>query len=181
MGVLGFGIFLIIILGVILQAKDTQKKDEKTNRPPAQREQGLSATEKSDMADLEDKGTAFGKTLLNHPMLHSISTLLADKFIDTIEKDIAIVNQNTCKSYYYFYVEHTGVTWPKSVVNSTYAGICLYSDYNVSVVEDEYKLHGIAWALNSLIVPKIRVAYPQIANWRIEKSSNNGRISNPIF
>ena len=146
------------------------------------KEQVLPTAEKSSAASLEAKGIEFGKTLLNHPMLQAISTLLADKFIETIEKDIAIANQNTCKSFFHFYVERTGIAWPKSVLKSANASFCSYSDYNISVVEEEYKLHGIAWALDSLIVPKVRAKYPQIVNWRAEKSSDNGqRIKVTLF
>lgn len=143
-------------------------------KAPAKEPQ-LPASEKGNTDYLETKGIEFGRTLLNHPMLQAISSQLSGKFIETIAKDIEIANQNTCKSFFHFYVERTGITWPKSVLKSANATVCSYSDYNISVVEEEYKLHGMAWALNSLIVPKVRAEYPQIVNWRAEKSSDNGQ------
>lgn len=140
--------------------------------PTSEKSESPSALMKRNTEHLKTQGIAFGKNIANHPMLSDISNKLSEAIISAIADKIKKATTNTCENILSFSVGTSAVTWHE--IKSEKATFCTYRNYDILDIEEEYKLHGFAWALNSIIMPRIKAEYPQIVNYRTEEIFEEG-------
>lgn len=115
----------------------------------------------------------FGKTILEEPFIKDASRAITAFYAGYIIEYRSEGRGRVCR-YNLFYAVTDQQIFGKKYEHDDYyrEPQIFYKDYGIALVEDETKRLGIAWALQSIIVPNLLERFPAMSGCKVSVENN---------